>query len=255
MELIKIDVNANQEPVVSGRELYDALEIKTPYTQWFERMIEYGFVEDQDFILVSQKCETNNPKNPVVIVKDHAIKLDMAKEIAMIQRTEKGKQVRQYFIECEKKLKVSPHQELSPQLQLLIRMDLEQKEIMQIAQRAEVTAAQAKEDIQVIRDVIVLDPSAWRSETTNLINKIAMQLGGYENIQAIRKESYELLDSRGKAKLNIRQTNMRRKVLEETGSKAKADKVTKLDVIAADARLREVYIAIIKEMAIKYGIA
>ena len=82
-----------------------------------------------------------------------------------------------------------------------------------------------------------------------------MKLGGYENIKAIRKESYEILDSRAKSKLGIRHTNMKRRLLEETGSRSKADKITKLDVIAADARLREVYIAIIKEMSVKYGVA
>lgn len=117
------------------------------------------------------------------------------------------------------------------------------------------TAIEAKQEVQAIRDTIVLDPAAWRVETTNLINKIAQKLGGNENIQTVRKESYELLDSRAKAKLNIRQTNMRRKVLEETGSTSKANKISKLDVIASEARLREIYIAIVKEMTIKYGVA
>lgn len=247
MELIKIDVNAEQEAVVSGRELHEILEIKTPYTQWFERMVEYGFVENQDFALVSQKCETNNPRNPFTEKIDHAIKLDMAKEIAMIQRTEKGKQVRQYFIECEKKLKLNTAQ-LSPQLQAF-------NQLFQAMANVELGQKRLESELQGIRDTIVLDPAAWRVETTNLINKIAMKLGGYENIKAVRKESYEILDSRAKSKLGIRQTNMKRKVLEETGSRSKADKITKLDVIAADARLREVYIAIIKEMSVKYGVA
>lgn len=101
-DLIKIELNENQEPIVSGRELHKELEVKTPYTQWFDRMKDYGFVENIDFVLVSQKCETNNPKNPFTEITDHAIKLDMAKEIAMIQRNEKGKEVRQYFIQVEK---------------------------------------------------------------------------------------------------------------------------------------------------------
>ena len=100
--LIEVKVNENQEPIVSGRELHEFLEIKTPYTQWFDRMKEYGFVENTDFILVSQICETNNPKNPETIITDHALKLDMAKELSMIQRNERGKQARQYFIQVEK---------------------------------------------------------------------------------------------------------------------------------------------------------
>ena len=68
-------------------------------------MVEYGFEEEIDFIRVAQKRATNNLKNPVTTVIDHAISIDMAKEISMIQRTEKGKAARQYFINCEKKLK------------------------------------------------------------------------------------------------------------------------------------------------------
>lgn len=99
-DLIKIETNGNQEPIVSGRELHKALEVKTPYTQWFDRMTEYGFVENTDFCTVSQKCEIANGGFQEKI--DHAIKLDMAKEIAMIQRSDLGKKVRQYFIQVEK---------------------------------------------------------------------------------------------------------------------------------------------------------
>lgn len=101
-ELLKIEINENQEPIVSGRDLHVALDIKTPYTQWFERMCDYGFTENQDYCLVSQKCETNNPKNPFTTINNHAIKLDMAKEIAMLQRNDIGKKMRQYFIQIEK---------------------------------------------------------------------------------------------------------------------------------------------------------
>lgn len=98
-ELIKINTNENAEPVISGRELYERLEVKTPYTQWFNRMCEYGFTENVDFIGFSQKSDKPQGGRPL---EDHILKLDMAKEIAMLQRNEKGKQIRQYFIEVEK---------------------------------------------------------------------------------------------------------------------------------------------------------
>ena len=104
MELIKI-IEREGRQLVSGRELHEFLEIKTKYKDWFPRMVEYGFEEEIDFIRVAQKRATNNLKNPVTTVIDHAISIDMAKEISMIQRTEKGKTARQYFINCEKKLK------------------------------------------------------------------------------------------------------------------------------------------------------
>ena len=101
-KLINVQMNENQEPIVSGRELHEFLQVKTPYTQWFERKLEFGFVENVDFKLVSQKCETNNPKNPFTKVVNHELNIDMAKEISMLERNDRGKQARQYFIAVEK---------------------------------------------------------------------------------------------------------------------------------------------------------
>ena len=98
-ELINVTLNDNHEPVVSGRQLHEVLEVKTEYKKWFSRMTEYGFNENEDFLKVTQKCLTSSTGQNTT---DHIIKLDMAKEIAMIQRTERGKQVRQYFIQVEK---------------------------------------------------------------------------------------------------------------------------------------------------------
>lgn len=98
-ELIKIEVKDGQQ-LASGRELHKFLEIKTPYTQWFERMCEYGFNENTDFILVSQKSESSNITG-VKVLQDHLMTLNMAKEISMLQRNEKGKEARTYFIKCE----------------------------------------------------------------------------------------------------------------------------------------------------------
>lgn len=100
-ELLNIEVK-NGKQLVSGRELHEFLEIGTRYDTWFGRMLEYGFVENQDFTLVAQKRATNNPKNPWTEIIDHAITIDMAKEISMLQRNEKGKFARKYFIKCEK---------------------------------------------------------------------------------------------------------------------------------------------------------
>ena len=98
-ELINITLNDSHEPVVSGRQLHEALGVKTKYADWFNRMIEYGFTENQDFLLLKNEQQTGRGGHNKV---DHVIKLDMAKEIAMIQRTDKGKEVRQYFIQVEK---------------------------------------------------------------------------------------------------------------------------------------------------------
>lgn len=101
-ELIKINYENADRPTVLGRDLHEVLGIKTKYVDWFNRMCEYGFTENTDFILAAQKRETNNPKNPYTVVNDHQLTIEMAKELCMIQRSDKGKRCRQYFIELEK---------------------------------------------------------------------------------------------------------------------------------------------------------
>ena len=96
-ELIKVNYDS-EKPTVLGRDLYEALGVKTPYTQWFERMCEYGFDENIDYSSFSQKSEKPQGGRPTV---DHQLTIPMAKEICMLQRNEKGKQFRQYFIQIE----------------------------------------------------------------------------------------------------------------------------------------------------------
>ena len=104
-ELIKITEKEGQQ-LVSARELHEFLGVKTKFTDWFNgRIKKYEFIENGDFILVSEKKETNNPKNPTTEIKDYAITIEMAKELSMVENNEKGKQARKYFIQCEKKLK------------------------------------------------------------------------------------------------------------------------------------------------------
>lgn len=100
-DLIKIEVNENQEPIVNGRKLHEVLGVKTAYKDWFPRMCEYGFQKDLDYTEIIEKVEAQKRARTYDQV-NHAIKLDMAKEIAMLQRNENGKKVRQYFIQVEK---------------------------------------------------------------------------------------------------------------------------------------------------------
>lgn len=100
-ELIKVNFE-NNRPTILGRDLHEALEVKTPYTQWFDRMAEYGFTENVDFSTVHKNVIRSDGSVMPQTQYDHQLTIDMAKEICMIQRSEKGKQFRQYFIEVEK---------------------------------------------------------------------------------------------------------------------------------------------------------
>ena len=84
-ELIKISYENAERPTVSGRELHDALEVETPYHKWFPRMCEYGFSELEDFWTKMSESTGGRPST------DHQLTIPMAKEICMLQRSEKGK--------------------------------------------------------------------------------------------------------------------------------------------------------------------
>lgn len=96
-ELINVTLNENNEPVISARQLHAALGVTDRFSRWFERMLAYGFEENSDYVGCEIFHDLARKK-----VKDYIIKLDMAKEIAMLQRNEKSKEVRKYFIQVEK---------------------------------------------------------------------------------------------------------------------------------------------------------
>lgn len=102
--LIPITQTADGRQAVSGRALHEFLEVSEKYTDWFKRMEDYGFAEGQDYV-----PETRNmppaANGRSYTMTDHILTLDMAKELSMIQRTDRGRQARQYFIECEKQAK------------------------------------------------------------------------------------------------------------------------------------------------------
>lgn len=96
-ELMKVDYSRT-EPTVSGRELHEFLEVETRYNDWFRRMCGYGFSEGVDFYSILSKTSELGGRPST----EHQLSIPMAKELCMIQRTERGKQARQYFIAIEK---------------------------------------------------------------------------------------------------------------------------------------------------------
>ena len=188
MELIKI-IERDGRQLVSGRELHEFLEIGTKYKDWFRRMVEYGFEEEIDFIRVAQKRATNNLKNPVTTVIDHAISIDMAKEISMIQRTEKGKIARQYFINCEKKLKTV--KKLSP-------MELMELQFKALKEHKEKIAQVENRVYKLEEDMPLFQINC--KEIQALVRKKGIEaLGGYRSI------AYNDNSLRGKVYSDIQQ--------------------------------------------------
>lgn len=237
-DVIPVYTTSTGKKVVVGRELHEKLRIAERYSKWFERMSGYGFENGADYTPY-QKVHPQNQQE----VTDHILKLDMAKHIAMIQRTPEGKAIRQKLISLETDIS-----SLSPELREMIRLDLEQKR-----------QARAIEDVShrvdSIGEVIALSPNSWRKDVCNLIHKVAQKLGGNEYIRDVSAEVYKLVDERASVSLSTRLTNKRRRMADEGVCKSKRDKLNKMDVIADDKKLIEIYVAVVKEMCIKYGVS
>lgn len=102
---------------------------------------------------------------------------------------------------------------------------------------------------------MAINSSDWKNDCKKLITKMAYELGGIGHINDIYREVYSTLDKRMKTKLNIRLTNKRRRMADEGVCKSKRDKLNYINVIEDDCKLIEGYVAIVKELAIKYGVA
>lgn len=252
-DLINIK-NENGKKAVSAKELYLGLGLnKTQWSRWYPTNLTNNdyFKENVDWVGVRHDVEGNQ-------TLDFAISLDFAKHIAMMARTEKSHEYRNYFIAVEAKLKeLSKPQTIEDliilQAQSMKDMKQQLNEVNHNALEANAKAVEAKEEVQAIRDVIEIRPSDnWRTETNNLIKKICYKLNDYSNP---KEKVYRALQERGSCDLKRRLENMRARLLLNGGSKSKADNLNFLDVITEDKKLIEIYVSIVKEMAIKYKIA
>lgn len=112
-QLVSINIREeNGKQTVSARELHEKLEVTERFSSWFDRMLKYGFEENVDFTSVKSFTVVNNGAQKPI--DEYYISIDMAKEICMIQRSDKGKMFRQYFIECERRL-VETNKKAMPQ--------------------------------------------------------------------------------------------------------------------------------------------
>ncbi len=188
---VKVMTNEEQEQFISARELHEILEIKTKYKDWFPRMTEYGFTEGEDFnSLIFEQVQMEGNREVRRMVTDHHIKLDMAKEIAMIQRSEKGKQIRLYLLEIEKAWN-SPEQIMARALKLAERT------INSLSSKIEsqtVIIEEQKKEIIHKEDVIVglvgdIDLATKRQR----INQIMRMCGrGYQERYGLLYKEFEL---------------------------------------------------------------
>lgn len=113
---------------------------------------------------------------------------------------------------------------------------------------------QMQQEIIGIRNIVGMETKNWRNDANKVLAAIAQHLGGADKHKTIRIESYKLLEEKGHCKLELRMNNRKAKMLSKGATKTQINKVSKLDVINDDPRLIEIYISVIKSMAIKYGV-
>ncbi|MGO4951976.1 Rha family transcriptional regulator [Paenibacillus sp. DRB1-1] len=145
-------------------------------------------------------------------------------------------------------------QSLSPELQMFNHM-------FQAVAKVELENSQLKNDVNAVKqqldnqaEILALNPTEWRKKVRSLLNKIAQKRGGHDAYSEVNSESYELLEQRGNCKLGIRQENIKKRMALEGAAKSKINAISKLEAIAEDSRLTEIYLAIVKEMAIKHSV-
>ena len=162
--------------------------------------------------------------------------------LVSLMRTEKAKELRkkfrrEYFAMRNQIKENKPtciEDVLITSLQEMKMLKQQLNQINNNALRANKLAVEAQEEVNSIKEVVSLDTTSWRSETQTLIAKIARNQGGFEHINLLKSESYELLNKRFGVNLEIRLTNRRRRMAEEGVSKSKRDKLNYLDVISED---------------------
>lgn len=165
-QLIKVSKNTKGENVVSARELHSFLGATERFSSWMERNFQYGFVENQDY----SGCKHFNALANQLL-DDFVLTIDCAKEIAMIQRTDKGKVARQYFIECEKQLKEVKKSSYQ------IEDPIERAKVwIEEQERSKLLLQQASDKIEQDKQKVVFADSVIGSSTSILIRQFAKDL-------------------------------------------------------------------------------
>ncbi len=158
-ELIKINYET-ETPTVSARDLHTGLEISERFQSWFNRQLQYGFQENTDYV----GCKEFNTQARQEL-QDYQISVDMAKQICMIQRSEKGKQYRQYFLDLEKAWN-TPEQIFARALKMA------DKEI----EKLKANNTELLENVQRMRPKEIFADAVSASHTSVLIGDLAKML-------------------------------------------------------------------------------
>ena len=249
---IEIALGIDEEGMTTARKLYAFLDLaQGQFSRWAKsNIVDNEFAtESEDYWGFDINVEGNK-------TQDYKLTAHFAKKLSMKGNGEKAEEAREYFTHLEERVKQKAidFSQLSPELQMFSRIFQSVAEQQLEQKRQAEKVEQLDKKVDSIKDVIALNPNSWRTDSAKIVNKIALQMGGYEHIRAVREESYKLLEERMGVALSIRLSNKKKTQALNGVSKSKIDKLNQLDVIADDKKLIQGYVSVIKDMAIKYGV-
>ena len=185
-DLITINYDSDK-PTVSGRELHEALEVKTAYKDWFPRMCEYGFTEGEDFNpLKNEQVRDEGGRQVTREITDHQLTIPMAKELCMLQRNEKGKQFRQYFIKVEEAWN-------SPEMVMKRALEIANRKVEELKQRTfslETQIEQDKPKVLFAQAVETAHTSILIGDLAKILKQNGVQTGQKRLFEQLRQEGY-----------------------------------------------------------------
>lgn len=174
-ELITVNYD-NEQPTVSARELHEFLEVETPFNKWFPRMCEYGFEEGESYRTFLSNRSDGLPGKPR---QDAEITLDMAKELCMLQRNDKGKQARQYFLQLERDWN-------SPEKVMARALQIANKRIHTLTERAKLDAPL----VHFAKGVTVSKTSILIFDFAKILRQNGADMGGKRFFAWLRENGY-----------------------------------------------------------------
>ena len=202
-ELVKV-VEENGVSLVSARELHEFLEVKTRYNDWIRNRVEkYGFIENEDFTTITKNLVNGGSET------NHILKIDMAKELSMVENSDKGRQARKYFIECEKRLKsmnpitmlMSLSKEELAMTTLQLTEQIKEKDNKIEQQQAKIV--EVKDTVNKITEGV--DVALLAKTVTDYVNKLVKRTK--KNHGEVYNDIYGLLGRRLSMDLNVRHKN------------------------------------------------
>lgn len=260
-QLIKV----SDKGLVSAKELYLGLGLNEKnWSRWYPTNIQDNdfFNENIDWMTVRPDVEgirhdDENLKGGRPTI-DFAISIEFAKHIAMMAKTEKSHEYRNYFLKCEKALASQKKPKCIEDV--LIESLNEMKTLRYKVNEANANTLKVgtevkgvKQEVQAIRNIITVNPhAAWRKECNRILNSIGKINGNYKKP---KDEAYNELKNRGKCRPSVLISNLKERAKINGMAPSKIEQLNILDVLENEPRLKEIFINIVKEMAIKYKVS